>query len=459
MKTIDIVYMSIRNLWRRKVRTILTILGVIIGACSIILMLSLGIAMDRNFEQQVSQMGSLTVITVAAGQNQDAKAPKLNDKAIESFSKMKFVERVIPSLQTDAYITYGKYRTNWNMMIYALDPEDMKALGYAVAQGRDMNPGEKNVIILGGEIPKQFTKIGKKANWNKQPEPIPINLEADKMRLEITEFDYMTSKPILQDQEGKKIKAPKPIELKAIGILSDTNYEIANNAYVPREIFSKFVEEKKKYTEKLYGKQDSNNARDRNGNRQEKGTYSEVKVKVSDREKVVEVQEAFKEQGYMAYSSMDMLTQMKKVSNGMQLALGGIGAISLLVAAIGIANTMMMSIYERTREIGIMKVIGAKISDIKKMFLVEAIMIGALGGTVGVIISLLISLVINTVGGGIAGMMGMYTADGVAAKVSVIPLWLALGAILFSTVIGLISGYFPAKRAMNLSALSAIKTE
>ena len=458
MKTIDLFQMSIRSLWRRKLRTILTVLGVIIGACSIILMLSLGIAMDRNFEQQVSQMGSLTVITVNAGQSQDAKAPKLNDKAIEEFSKMQSVERVIPSLQTNAFITYGKYRTNWNLNIYALDAEDMEALSYSVTQGRDMNPKEKDVMVLGGEIPKQFTKIGKKPNWNKEPEAIPIHLETDKMQLEIVEFDGMTNKPILKNQEGEKIKEPKSIPLKVIGILPDTNYEVASNAYVPREVFDKFVAEKKKYNEKLYGKQ-NNNMRGPNGMEQEKGTYNEVKVKVSNREKVVEVQEALKAQGYMAYSSMDMLTQMKKVSNGMQLALGGIGAISLLVAAIGIANTMMMSIYERTREIGIMKVIGAKISDIKKMFLVEAIMIGAIGGTVGVIISLIISLVINTVGGGIAGMMGMYSAEGTVSKVSVIPLWLALGAILFSTVIGLVSGYFPAKRAMKLSALSAIKTE
>ncbi|MDF2613666.1 MAG: transporter permease [Clostridia bacterium] len=453
MKTIDIFKMSIRNLWRRKLRTILTILGVIIGACSIILMLSLGIAMDRNFEEQISQMGNLTVISVSAGQSQDAKAPKLNDKALEDFSKMQYVERVIPSLMTNTYITYDKYRTNWEMMIYALDAEDMSALGYTAVQGRDMQPGEKNVMVLGGEIPKQFTKIGKRPNYNKPPEAMPINLESDKMQLEIAQFDYMTGKPLLENMEGEKIKAPKPIEVKPIGILSDTNYEIANNAYVPREIFDKLVDEKKKYNEKLNGKQQGN--RDMFGNVQQKGIYNEVKLKISDRDKVAEVQEAIKKKGYMAYSAMDWLTEMKKVSNGMQLALGGIGAVSLLVAAIGIANTMMMSIYERTREIGIMKVIGAKLVDIKKMFLVEAIMIGALGGTIGVMISSVISLIVNTVGGGIANIIGMHGAT----KVSVIPPWLAVGAIVFSTVIGLISGYFPARRAMKLSALSAIKTE
>lgn len=453
MKTSDVLGMSIRNLWRRKLRTILTVLGVIIGACSIILMLSLGIAMDRNFEEQIGQMGNLTIITVQAGYSQDAKAPKLDDKAVESLAKLQYVERVIPSLQSNAYITYGKYRTNWEMSIYAADAEDMKALGYDVVQGRDMESGEKNVIILGGEIPRQFTKIGKRPNWNKPPEAIEINLETDKMQLEITQFDYMSGKPLLENSDGEKIKAPKPIELKVLGILSDTNYDVSHNAYVPRAVFDQLVEQKKKYEKNLYGKEANN--QDRYGMKLAKGTYQELKIKVSDRNQVAAVQEIIKEQGYMAYSAMDWLTEMKKVSNGMQLALGGIGAISLLVAAIGIANTMMMSIYERTREIGIMKVIGAKISDIKKMFLVEAIMIGALGGTIGVIISYLVSLLVNTVGGGIANVIGMYGAT----KVSVIPPWLSLGAIVFSTVIGLISGYFPARRAMKLSALSAIKTE
>ena len=378
MKTIDLLQMGIRNLWRRKLRTILTILGVIIGACSIILMLSLGIAMDRNFEEQVSQIGSLTVITVTAGESQDAKAPKLNDKAIKGFYEIPYVERVIPSVMTNAYITYGKYRTNWDMMIYGLDAEDMKALDYKAAQGRDMTEGEKNVIVLGGEIPRQFTKIGKKPNWNNPPEALPIDLETDKIQLEIAEFDYMTGKAVIKNEKGEKIRAPKPIELKPIGILSDTNYQISNNAYIPKEVFNQLVKEKTKYSEKLRGK-NNGSERDMFGRRVEKGTYREMKVKVSNREKVTEVQEAIKAKGYMAYSSMDMLNQMKKVSNGMQLALGGIGAISLLVAAIGIANTMMMSIYERTKEIGIMKVIGAKLSDIKKSFLVDAITIGAIG--------------------------------------------------------------------------------
>ncbi|MGL4799690.1 MAG: ABC transporter permease, partial [Cellulosilyticaceae bacterium] len=121
----------------------------------------------------------------------------------------------------------------------------------------------------------------------------------------------------------------------------------------------------------------------------------------------------------------------------------------------GITNTMMMSIYERTKEIGVMKVIGAKLTDIKKMFLMEALMIGAIGGTVGVIFSYGISFIMNQFGPQIAASLMM----GGGGAISEIPVWLAGAALVFSTLIGLVSGYFPARRAMKLSALSAIRTE
>ena len=140
------------------------------------------------------------------------------------------------------------------------------------------------------------------------------------------------------------------------------------------------------------------------------------------------------------------------------MVLGCLAAISLLVAAIGITNTMIMSIYERTREIGIMKVLGCFISNIRVVFLMEAGMIGLLGGAIGTVISYIISAVMNTLGSDtFANMFGIYT-DG-SSPISIIPIWLVLLALAFSTIIGLISGFYPANRAVKISALEAIKNE
>ena len=131
----------------------------------------------------------------------------------------------------------------------------------------------------------------------------------------------------------------------------------------------------------------------------------------------------------------------------LRLVLGAIGAIAMVGAAISITNTMVMAIYERTKEIGIMKVIGASLKDIKGLFLTEAAFIGFSGGIIGIIVSYGASFLVNFV----AQRQG-------STMQSAIPIWLALG-VAFSTAVGVIAGYLPAKRAMKLSALMAIKTE
>ena len=140
-----------------------------------------------------------------------------------------------------------------------------------------------------------------------------------------------------------------------------------------------------------------------------------------------------------------------------QLILGGLGAVSLFVAALSIANTMTMAIYERTREIGVMKVLGCKLSKIREMFLLEAGMIGFVGGLIGIAVSYLLSFALNYFGPMLQTVVMMLPMYG--SKMSVIPVWLALLGLLFSTAIGVASGIMPANRAVKISALEAIRHE
>jgi len=147
--------------------------------------------------------------------------------------------------------------------------------------------------------------------------------------------------------------------------------------------------------------------------------------------------------------------------------LGGIGAVALLVAAFGIANTMVMAIYERTREIGLMKAVGATNQDVMSVFLTEAGSIGFLGGVGGVLLAMGVNAVINVAGqsllsqggGGFMpvgpGMAGQEAAKALTAT----PLWLPIFAILFATLIGVASGIYPAIRAAALSPIHALKYE
>ena len=153
-----------------------------------------------------------------------------------------------------------------------------------------------------------------------------------------------------------------------------------------------------------------------------------------------------------------------------QMMLGGLGAVSLFVAALGITNTMIMSISERTREIGVMKALGCYLGNIRASFLMEAGFIGLIGGIIGALISYVISAVMNVLTSAsidlsMAEDFGQWWEMVMSAMMpensptSIVPLWLAGFAILFSIIIGLASGFYPANKAVHISALEAIKRE
>ena len=195
--------------------------------------------------------------------------------------------------------------------------------------------------------------------------------------------------------------------------------------------------------------------------------YSQVLVKAADMSRVSEIESSIKSMGYYTYSMESMRESMEKSARQVQLMLGGLGAISLFVAAIGITNTMIMSISERTREIGIMKALGCYVRDIRMLFLMEAGAIGLLGGIIGLIFSLLISVGINLFamgamgGGGITAQTILQALIGgeEVSRVSAISPGLMLFAIVFSVFVGLVSGYYPANKAVKIPALEAIKHE
>lgn len=449
MNSKDLVSMGIKNLWRRKLRTFLTVLGVVIGTSSIIVMLSLGFGMKEAFKQQISEMGSLNIITVSQGyrgyaepnMNASKKQEELNDKSLISFSKIDGVKAVTPIVETYGKIVDGKYSAY--LSIRGVDPKNMEDFDYKLADGRLLKSSDDLAVVYGGEVKNMFYDENSSGYNYKEPK---IDLMKDKLIFTF-DMEYGSKRRGPQiPQENSKKPNYKTYKFKTIGVLAEGDYEKGYYAYMPIEQVKKLIQEKNK----AEGNKISPEERKR-----QRG-YGTILVKVDDINKVQEVQTQIKDMGYNAYSLSDYLESMKKTSNTIQAILGGIGAVSLLVAAIGITNTMVMSIYERTKEIGVMKVIGASLKDIKRLFLFESGMIGLLGGIIGVGLSELLSFVINklapSIGGDMIGPMGM-------TKISIVPVWLILAAMAFATFVGLLSGYYPAKRAMNLSALEAIRTE
>ena len=199
-------------------------------------------------------------------------------------------------------------------------------------------------------------------------------------------------------------------------------------------------------------------------NRKLKGSLvSTITVMADDIQNVTAVEDAIHELGYQTSSMAQMRESTEKEMATIELVLGGIGAVSLIVAAIGIINTMIMSVSERTKEIGVMKAVGCCVKDIRMLFLLESAAIGMLGGVVGSVLSYLISIIINLVAGlKNAGeetysiLETMFTAP---TRISIIPLWLFLFGLTFSILIGLIAGFYPANKAVRISALEAMRNE
>ncbi|CFX83972.1 Permease FtsX-like [Syntrophomonas zehnderi OL-4] len=449
MNKLDLLQMSLQNLRRRKARTFLTILGVVIGTASIIIMLSLSSAMEQNFKEQIARMGSLTVIDVysgAGGEMPGHARPgelKLNDETIAEFSSLPGVKAVMGLQYSFMRVVAGKMVGD--IQVIGVEPEKLADFDYEIETGRLLLPSDKDTLVFGKNLAYDFRNPRLSNEYmtgymghdnNSKP---PVELINNKLLL-TADMQYGERRPSLPDPNNK---TPRPHEVRGVGILKESGDEKDYQALINIAVLRKIKAEDSKAI-------DRENRTKRNELDKQ---YDNIKIKVASMEEVRDIQKHIQTLGYQASSLSDMLESMKKTSRTMQAILGGIGAISLLVAAIGIANTMVMSIYERTREIGIIKVLGADMADIRRMFLLEAALIGLGGGILGIIFSYGVSWILNNIAGKYMANMAEST------QISIIEPQLALGALIFATLIGLVSGYAPAHRAMKLSALEAIRSE
>ncbi|MBR1735513.1 MAG: ABC transporter permease [Firmicutes bacterium] len=455
MNNSDVFSMAVKNLFKRKVRTFLTVLGVMVGTAAITIMVSLGLAMSDNFEEQLKNMGDITIISVYNNTDMAGlpNKPVLDNAAIEKIKTIEGVRSATPIYNTNMRFVSGKYIADLD--VAGIDENAMEDMGYKAEKGRLLGNDDKGVynFVFGANTPSFFAKPGRRMYYfGDTEEKIYVDPMEDRLTVSV-DPSYGE-----KNTDGEKRKSVKPIKINCVGLLEEKDYRVDYSVFVPLEMAEKLDAEKKKFE-----KQNGNNPQG-GSNSKTKG-YQSAYVKCESIDDVENAAEEIKGMGFEVYSEMDYIKPMQEMSNSLQMLLGAIGAVSLFIAAIGITNTMIMAIYERTKEIGVMKVIGARISDIKKLFLLEATLIGFFGGIFGIAVSLIVSAILNNFNtplSGIGGMggMGMYMAeDQPAAVVSVMPMWLCLSALAFSSFIGLISGYFPARRAMKLSALKAIKTE
>ncbi|MBR6642055.1 MAG: ABC transporter permease [Lachnospiraceae bacterium] len=445
MRISDLVKMGLRNLSRRKARTALTVLGVIIGTISIVIMVSIGIGMNNSFDKQFMENGAMTVVRIERygsildddGNWLGSKEQVLDDALVELVKQVEHVNAVAPVLDTSAKLQSGKYETY--ISLRAIGQEAFAEFGYPEPLSGAYPTAEHNTPVV---IPKQILDYSFYNPNSRNYETKAIDPEKEELLFKFDEWRYV------RNERKKEFE----LKLDEIAVLGESdNWEYNSYVYFDMEYFKELYI---KYANTL-------KLEDRKKAMAELNTYSFIMINVDNIKNVTKVQEDIEALGYVTYSEMQYLEPLKQTSDMLQMVLGAIGAMAMLVSAINIANTMVMSIYERTREIGIMKVLGCLVKDVKKLFLFEAAMIGLLGGVVGITLSYVASFAINKYGGPLFATLmqssGVYDVGD--AKFSVIPFWLPFLAAGFAMLIGILAGYFPARRATKISAIEAMKTD
>lgn len=445
MNSADLISMGMKNLLRRKTRTILTVLGVVIGTASIVVMMSLGIGMNRNFEEQLKNMGSLNIIDVSpnwgyvepgmpapgpGGGPGGGEALKLNDETVALIEGLPGVDAVMPIMYQSMQLNAGRYFTYLNLN--GIDMSKADFFDFQVAEGALPDGSGKYELLFGSGVKDSF--YDPKSRVYTGPPQV----------------DLMTVRLLALPDNADITQRPRGVKVQTAGVLAQSNNERDWTVYMDVAQLTKLKEELVRMSGNNGGGGGGRVRPDPNADK-----YGQLKVKVNDLNKIQEVQQQIKDMGLQAWSLSDILESMKQTTAGIRAVLGGIGAVSLFVAALGITNTMVMSIYERTREIGVMKVLGAELPVIKRLFLFEAGMIGFFGGLLGLVLSYSISWLVNSVGVSLFNIGWGETTGGI----SFIPLWLSGAALVFATVVGIAAGFYPALRAMKLSALEAIRTD
>ena len=466
MKISDEISLSARNLLRRKGRTALTLVGVVIGTCMVVLMISLGIAQTKTNEEMLQSWGDLTQVQIygyGMMMGSDGKPLYLDDAAIANIKQIPHVAAATPYAQAynlEGEITAGR-NGRYTSDIYNLigiDPTALEPMGFALQSGSwptntpASEKATKLQVLVGSSTgynfqdsrksynsPKRYRYEGQTDANGKELPPF-VDIDKDKMTLTIKTGEGSTEKS-------------RSWELEIVGVLEPDG---AKGYWTQSGIVLRIQD--MKMLQKIYN--------DMTKTKEESKSYEQVYVKVDDLSNVTDVETAIHDLGFTnTYSMNQQREEMQKQVMNSQMIFGGIAAVSLLVAAINIINTMTMAIYERTREIGVMKVLGCELGNIRTMFLLESSTIGFIGGLIGLGISLIASFVLNnlsTLGQGmdLSGLMGGgYYMGGGGGTISIIPPWLMLAALVFATLVGLVAGILPANKAVKISALEAIRHE
>ncbi|MED4453159.1 ABC transporter permease [Metabacillus fastidiosus] len=418
-----------RNMKKNRLRVFMTILATTMGCAFLIVLASVGFGIHKSITDQFLSQQIITEINIHGKEDS-----RVTDSDIEKIKGMNDVKAVVKRDYVEAAIEASlDDRTSYNTMTITDMEEELKA-NLKLEKGEI--PKSKNEIIVGYDFAKQLlTKkeqedVEKAAEQPDEQVKEPKGYEGDligkTVNIKLTETD-----------DKGEVKNEKKYDLKIVGIgkAPSRDWVIDNQIYVSdhfKEEFKSFINEEN----------------------------SSISAYASNFEKVASVTQALKDQKYQVYSVTEELDQVNLFFNVFKAGLIFVGTVAVLIASIGIFNTMTMAVTERTQEIGIMKALGAEPGTIRKMFLMESAYIGILGSIIGIVISYAISWISNLALPIIlASATGAEDMGSVEFTFSYIPLSLVVIASVISIGVAMVSGVRPAIKATNINVLAALRRE
>lgn len=401
----DYIFLALRNLKRRGLRSWLTLLGIIIGIAAVISFISLGNSLEQAITGQFAALSTDRLVVTNAetgfGPPGSTAVKKLNEHDLELIEKVPGVASVIPRILRPVKIEYNK-KVQFNFL--GSLPEKQEHIDYIYTafqikadEGKLLGSDDMNVVLLGSDFRKHNF-------FNKEIRA------GSKIKIQDKEFEvFGILKPLSSIQFNSAILMPE----KDMKKLLDAGDEI--------DLLVVQVEDPDR-----------------------------IEKVAEDLERKLRKDRSLKpgEEDFSVQTPLQLISTAQTILTIINLIVAGIAGISLLIGAIGVANTMFTSVLERTKEIGVMKSIGARNRDIFLIFLIESFSLGLFGGIIGAFLGLLLAFA--------ASHAANSTLDATLFSIS-LNLPLLFGAIIFSSILGILAGTIPSIQASRLHPVEALR--
>lgn len=389
-----LLYMSWQNITSKKLRSWLTIMGIVVGIGSISFLVSFGLGLQKIVTDNVVGDNSIRSIEITTP---NSKIIKLNSASVNKIRQFPHIDKlgVAYSFPSSISLSGGGI----DSIIYGVDANFQEMTSLNIVEGRLLKPEDQKAVIVSTAALKAIGINDPKKAINKTVDiTVPLQYADPKL-------DDLTDK------------------FKVIGII-DSGQD--NEIFTTTAIFD---------AERV-------------------PVYKQVKIIADDTASIAALRKQIESSGFQTSSPIDTLEQINQLFKFFNFVLAGFGAIGIIVALLGMFNTLTISLLERTKEIGLMVTLGGRRKDMRRLFMIEASILSVIGALTGIVASYLAGRIINIAVNQNASSRVNETFD-----VFSTPLWLVLLLVAFMLVVGLLVAFFPAKRAERINPIDALRRE